>query len=58
MSIESIRQRLNAATPGPDLVAAWQEEDRRNFRGVFIPCGDNDAPCILPWHDGGNHEEG
>lgn len=34
----------------------WADSDRRCFRGVFVPCGDNDAPCLLPSGHFGNHE--
>jgi hypothetical protein len=36
------------AYPGSETVINWQETDRRTFRGLYIPCGDNDFPCVLP----------
>lgn len=45
------------AYPGSETRITWADTDRRNFRGLFVPCGDNDAPCILPWKHGGRHEE-
>lgn len=43
------------AYEGSATKISWQEEDRRTFRGLFIPCGDNDAPCMLPAGHRGNH---
>ncbi len=43
------------AYPGSETRIDWHETDRRNFRDLFVPCGDNDAPCILPWRHGGDH---
>lgn len=45
----------NYAYPGSETVLTWQESDRRTFRGLYIPCGDNDAPCPLPWKHRGEH---
>lgn len=46
------------AYPGSETIIEWDEADRRNFRGLFVPCGDNDAPCLLPHGHHGRHEEG
>lgn len=46
------------AYPGSETLIEWRETDRRSFRGLFIPCGDNDAPCLLPQGHGGRHQEG
>lgn len=43
------------AYAGSETVLTWQESDRRTFRGLYIACGDNDAPCVLPRGHRGSH---
>ena len=43
------------AYQGSRTVINWQESDRRTFRGLYIPCGDNDFPCVLPDGHSGRH---
>lgn len=40
---------------GSQTVITWQESDRRTFRGLYVPCGDNDFPCVLPQNHRGRH---
>lgn len=44
---------LNYAGPGSKSNITWWEEDRRNFRGEYIPCDDN--RCTLPKDHRGQH---
>lgn len=42
----------------PHQTIYWQDGDRRQFRGEFVPCdfvNRDQAPCVLPSGHHGNH---